>query len=128
VERQARVSYEITIDGTPKSWNAFINKTHWAYYAYAKSILAQIRLATAQLESRQFQACTLEFIIGYVSRRRSDIDALVVKCHVDALVTCGLLPDDNRYIVQSVSVRWKKTDTPSTTIVIKEVSTVDLPK
>lgn len=119
------MTYEIQIEGTPKTWNAFINKTHWAYVAYKNEIKRSIRIAILRRgDLRKYPAMSkvlISFVCGYSTQRRSDIDSLCVKGHVDALVREGIITDDNRFVVQEVRTTWEESKTPFTKIIIEEL-------
>lgn len=117
------MTYEIKINEKPKTWNAFVgNRTNWAYYAYKKNINMQIRVAVRQVGLCIFvQPVRATFVIGYSSRRRSDIDSLCLKPYLDSLVTEGVLSDDNRFVVKDVRITWEESKEEFTKIIIEEL-------
>lgn len=117
------MKYEAIITGKPKSWNAFINKTHWAYYAYAQEIKRQIMAAFAPLRDKEWPVpCVrVSFYCGYSTKRRSDIDSLCLKAHVDGLVQTGIIIDDNRFIIKEVQIAWETTKADQTRIIVETI-------
>lgn len=115
------MSYEIEISGTPQTWNAFVgNRTHWAYYRYNQAIGKSILAALTPLRDARWPLPRVRLIVccGYPTKRKSDIDSLAIKAHVDALVRTGIIADDHKEIVREVRVTWEKSDTPWTKITI----------
>lgn len=118
-----KMTYELVIPNTPKSWNAFKGKSHWAYWAYRQEIFKTI-LTLGRQHFRHVDPLSrvrITFICGYHTKRRSDVDSLVWKPHIDALVALRLLEDDHKEIVREVTVTWEKTKKPQTKILIQEL-------
>jgi len=115
------MTYEITIEGTPHTWNAFIgNRTNWRYFQYKKVTQTMVVATLAPLRDKKWPLprVRVTFCCGYPTKRRSDIDSLALKPHVDALVLAGVITDDNKDVVREVRVTWEKSKEPYTKILI----------
>lgn len=118
------MAYEITITGTPKTWNSFIGRQAWAYYSYAKTIKEQIAYSR-EIKGipRRMSSVRITVDVGYTTKRRNDICDLCTKPHMDALVQNEIIQDDNRQILRVFSVVWHEAKEPETKIIIEEIST-----
>lgn len=82
----------------PISWNVLARKNHWLY----TKVFNEWKQATwaavkeAKLEKCRFSTPALIVIIcRWKQRRRHDIDSIVAKPVIDALVGMGILEDDS---------------------------------
>jgi Holliday junction resolvase RusA-like endonuclease len=116
--------YEIKIEGTPWTWNKFINRTHWTYYAYKKTVQFLVRIALREqvrIPDAPLSQVRLDYRIGYPTKRLCDITDLCLKPHTDSLVSAGLIRDDNRYVVPKINISWEESKEGFTKITITEI-------
>lgn len=116
--------YEFEIEGVPFSWNKFINRTHWTYYGYAQAIKKQMLVAAIPLRDEKWPLSNVWVWVhlGYRTKRKSDLDSLCLKPHVDALVMAGIITDDNKNILKQWGpTSWEYSDTPFTRVIIEEM-------
>ena len=96
--------YGPTLNDARRHWTTMMRKKRLA----AKS--AQDALDGAERPPEPIEACHITIVFRKPSRRRYDFDNSLtsIKPHLDSMVRCGILLDDNTTVVKSLTLRAER--------------------